>query len=258
MRAYCEPRRLPEGLKRTMQMDTRVFPDLDTLSRAAADESFRVMQSAIAERGRFAVALAGGHTPAKMYVLWAREHIHDAEIPWDRVHLFWSDERYVPSDDPLSNYRMTKETLLAHVPIPPANVHPMPTEIAPPDKAAAAYEADLRQFFGPEPPEFDLQLLGLGVEGHVASLFPGSPVLEEKKAWVAAVTAPAEPPLRLTLTPVVLNRARNTFFLVAGENKRAILAALRNEPDSKPSQYPAGRIRPSGPVVWFLDQAAAG
>jgi 6-phosphogluconolactonase len=240
-----------------MQMDTRVFPDLDALSRAAADEAFRVMQSAIAERGRFAIALAGGHTPSKMYALWARDQRHHEETRWDRVHLFWGDERYVTPDDPLSNYRMTKETLLAHVPIPTANVHPMPTEIAPPDKAAAAYEADLRQFFGQDPPEFDLQLLGLGVEGHIASLFPGSPVLEEKRAWVAAVTTPAEPPLRLTLTPVVLNRARNTFFLVAGENKRAILAALRNEPEGEPSQYPAGRIRPSGPVVWFLDQLAA-
>jgi 6-phosphogluconolactonase len=116
----------------------------------------------------------------------------------------------------------------------------------------------MRQFFGQAPPEFDLQLLGLGVEGHTASLFPDSPVLDEKKAWVAAVTAPANPPLRLTLTPVVLNRARNTLFLVAGENKRDILAALRAEPDGKPSQYPAGRIRPSGRVLWFLDQLAAG
>jgi len=241
-----------------MQMDTRVFPDIDALSRAAADESFRIMKDAVAQRGRFAIALAGGHTPAKMYSLWARDKKYDLQTPWDRVHLFWGDERYVPQTDPLSNYRMTKETLLARVPIPPANVHPMPTEIAPPDKAAAAYEADMRMFFGQAPPEFDLQLLGLGVEGHTASLFPGSPALDEKKGWVAAVTAPANPPLRLTLTPVVLNRARNTLFLVAGENKREILAALRAEPDGKPSQYPAGRIRPSGSVLWLLDHLAAG
>lgn len=241
-----------------MEMDTRVFPDLDALSRAAAEESFRIVQEAVARRGRFSIALAGGHTPAKMYALWARDRKYESQIPWDRVHLFWGDERYVPQSDPLSNYRMTKETLLAQVPIPPANVHPMPTEIAPPDKAAAAYESDMRQFFGQAPPEFDLQLLGLGVEGHTASLFPDSPVLEEKKAWVAAVTAPADPPLRLTLTPVVLNLARNTFFLVAGENKRDILAALRNEPEGKISQYPAGRIRPTGPVLWFLDKLAAG
>lgn len=239
-------------------MDTRVFPDINALSRAAAEESFRIMQDAVAQRGRFAIALAGGHTPAKMYALWAQDKRYDGHTPWDRVHLFWGDERYVARTDPHSNYRMARETLLAQVPIPPANIHPMPTEIAPPDKAAAAYESDMRQFFGQAPPEFDLQLLGLGIEGHTASLFPGSPVLDEKKAWVAAVTAPADPPLRLTLTPVVLNLARNTFFLVAGENKREILAALRNEPDGKPSQYPAGRIRPSGRVLWFLDHLAAG
>jgi 6-phosphogluconolactonase len=239
-------------------MDTRVFPDLDALSRAAADESFRIMQDAVAQRGRFVIALAGGHTPAKMYALWARERKYESQTPWDRVHLFWGDERYVPQSDPQSNYRMTKEAMLSQAPIPTANIHPMPTEIAPPDKAAAAYEADLRQFFGQTPPAFDLQLLGLGIEGHTASLFPGSPVLDEKKAWVAAVTAPADPPLRLTLTPVVLNQARNTLFLVAGENKREILSALRNEPDGKPSQYPAGRIHPSGRVLWYLDQLAAG
>jgi 6-phosphogluconolactonase len=241
-----------------MQIDTRIFSDLEALSRAAADEAFRIMLNAIAERGRFAIALAGGHTPADLYTLWTRGDKYREETPWDRVHLFWGDERYVPYDDPRSNYRMVKETLLAHAPIPAANVHPMPTEIAPPEKAAAAYEADLREYFGQAPPEFDLQLLGLGVEGHTASLFPGSPVLEEKNAWVAAITAPVEPPLRLTLTPVILNRARNTFFLVAGENKRQILAALRDEPDDKPSQYPVGRIRPSGRVLWFLDKLAAG
>ena len=241
-----------------MKMDTQIFPNLDALSRAAMDELLRIMNDAVSTHGRFAIALAGGHTPAKMYALWAREEKYRDRTPWPRVHLFFGDERYVPQDDPLSNFRMANETLMAQVPIPAANVYPMPTEIAPPDKAAAAYDAELRQFFGQQPPEFDLQLLGLGTEGHTASLFPGSPALEEKNAWVAAVTAPVEPPLRLTLTPPVLNRARNTFFLVAGENKRGILSALRDEPDGKPSQYPAAQIRPSGRVLWFLDQSAAG
>lgn len=239
-------------------MDTRVFPDIDALSRAAMDALLRILQDAIAERGRFAIALAGGHTPAKMYALWAREQQYCQQTPWGRVHLFFGDERYVPQDDPLSNFRMAKETLIAHVPIPAANVYPMPTDLAPPDKAAAAYNAELRQFFGQAPPEFDLQLLGLGTEGHTASLFPGSSALDEKNAWVAAITAPVAPPLRLTLTPVILNRAKNTFFLVAGENKRQILSALRNGPEVKPSPYPAARIRPSGAVLWFLDQPAAG
>jgi len=240
-----------------MRMNTKVFPDLDSLSRAAMDETLAIIRDAVAQRSRFAIALSGGHTPAKMYELWAATPDRD-QTPWDRVHLFWGDERYVPQDDPLSNFRMTRETLISHVPIPTANVHPMPTLPGPPEKSAEAYEQELRKFFGAAPPEFDLQLLGLGPEGHIASLFPGAPALEEEQRWVMAVEAPAKPPQRLTLTPVVLNQGRNTFFLVAGNDKREIVSALRNETDSKPSQYPAGRIRPTGRVLWFLDQAAAG
>ena len=237
-------------------MDTRVFPDLDALSRAAVQEMHRIIEQAVAERGRFAIALSGGHTPAKMYSLWA-EGVGGA-TPWDRVHLFWGDERFVPFDDPLSNYRMTRETLISHVPIPAANVHPVPTNLEFPAKAAEGYERELRIFFGSSQPEFDLQLLGLGIEGHIASLFPDSPALEEKERWVVAVRAPAEPPNRITLTPIVLNQGRNTFFLVSGENKRGILKALRSEPDSMTSKYPAGRIRPTGRALWFLDKSAGG
>jgi len=241
-------------------MDTRVLPDLDAVSRAALDEVLRVLRDAIRDRGQFAIALAGGRTPARMYALWAQTQSPGEPIPWDKVHLFWGDERYVPHTDPMSNYRMARETLIAQVPIPAANVHPMPgpEHFATPEKAAEAYEAELRKFFGSAPPALDVQLLGLGVEGHTASLFPGSPALEDKKRWVAAVEAPAKPPQRLTLTPVVLNQARNTFFLVVGADKREIIAALRSEPASKPSQYPAGMIRPEGRVLWFLDKAAEG
>jgi 6-phosphogluconolactonase len=239
-----------------MKLDTRVYPDLDALSRAAMEELVGVFAESVAARGRFAIALAGGHTPARMYSLWASKY--STQTPWDKVHLFWGDERFVPQDDPLSNYRMARETLISHVSIPATNVHPVPTNFAKPQQAASAYEAELRKYFGSAPPAFDAQLLGIGGEGHTASLFPGSPALEEKQRWVAAVRAPADPPDRLTLTPVVLNCGRHTFFLVAGENKRKILAAIRSEPDSKPSEYPAARIRPPGPVFWFLDQAAAG
>lgn len=243
-----------------MKMDTRVYPDLDAVSRAAFEELQLVMRESIAERGRFVIALSGGRTPAKMYELWAQTENQAVRTPWDKVHLFWGDERFVPHTDPLSNYRMTRETMIARVPIPSANVHPMPgpEEFAAPEKAAESYDAELRKFFGSTPPAFDLQLLGLGVEGHTASLFPGSPALEEKKRWVAAVEAPAKPARRLTLTPVVLNQARNTFFLVCGADKRGIVEALRDEPGSGPSQYPAGNIRPAGRVLWFLDKAAAG
>jgi 6-phosphogluconolactonase len=239
-----------------MKLEARVYPDLDALSEAALQDLLNVLDEAVAERGRFAIALSGGHTPAKMYALWAEKY--RADTPWDRVHLFWGDERFVPQDDPRSNYRMTLESLIARVPIPAENVHPAPTNCPRPEQAAEAYETDLRRFFGADPPEFDVQLLGLGPEGHVASLFPNSPALDEKQRWVTAVRAPAEPPERLTCTPVVLNRGRNTFFLVSGADKREIIAALRNESDSNPSEYPAGRIRPAGRVVWYLDQAAAG
>jgi 6-phosphogluconolactonase len=240
-----------------MYFDTTVFPDLEALSKSALEEILRILADAVAKRERFCIALAGGHTPAKLYSLWAEKY--KTQTPWDRVHLFWGDERFVPEDDLLSNFRMAQETLISRVPIPKENVHPMPTNFPSAEKAAEAYEVELRKFFADdELPIFDVQLLGLGIEGHTASLFPDSPALEEEQHWVTAVRVPAEPPQRLTLTPVVLNRGRNTFFLVAGANKREILAALRAEPESEPSKFPAGRIRPAGRVVWYLDQAAAG
>jgi 6-phosphogluconolactonase len=238
-----------------MYLESRIFPTIADMSEAALNEILHIVNDAVAKRGRFSIALAGGHTPAKLYALWAEKY--KTETPWDHVHLFFGDERFVPEDDLLSNYRMARETLIAHVPIPKENVHPMLTNFPSTEKAAEAYEVELRKYFG-EVPSFDVQLLGLGLEGHTASLFPGSPALDEQRRWVLAVTVPAEPPQRLTLTPVVLNQGLHTFFLVAGENKREILAALRGEPQDAPSKYPAGRIRPARGVVWYLDQAAAG
>jgi 6-phosphogluconolactonase len=241
-----------------MKLNARVLPDLTSLSRAVLEETFTIIQDAVAKRGRFAIALSGGHTPEKMFSLWAETAQYRDKTPWDRVHLFWSDERYVPENDPQSNYHMARETLISHVPVPAANVHPIPTKLSPPEACARAYEADLSKFFGAEPPAFDVQLLGIGPEGHTASLFPGSAALDEKVRWVAAVSVPAEPPQRITFTPAVLNCGRNTFFLVAGENKRNILSAIRKETNAEISQYPAVRIHPAKTPVWFLDAAAAG
>ena len=242
-----------------MKLDTRIFPDIDALSRAALEQLLRDLRESIAQRGRGAIALSGGHTPEKMYALWAAGEKYRNETDWNRVHLFWGDERYVPQDDPLSNYRMTSEALLAHVPIPAANVHAAPTNLPTPEKAAEVYDQELRKFFGAAAPAFDVTLLGLGPEGHTASLFPDSPALLEKSRWIVPVQVAAVPPNRLTFTLPVLNSSRNTYFLVAGENKRPILSALRAEPETRPSAYPAGRIRPTdGRVLWFLDQAAAG
>jgi 6-phosphogluconolactonase len=241
-----------------MKLNMRVFPDLVSLSCAALDEILRIIHDAVARRGRFAIALSGGHTPEKLYELWAEKQEFRDRTPWDYVHLFWGDERYVPMDDPLSNFHMTRETLISRVSIPASNLHPIPTTLGSPEACAQAYESELRKFFGNAQPAFDVQLLGIGEEGHTASLFPGSPSLEEKKRWAMAVRVPAEPPERLTLTPVVLNQGRNTFFLVTGESKRTIISAIRNEPDSQQSQYPAARIQPADGSVWFLDQAAGG
>jgi 6-phosphogluconolactonase len=241
-----------------MKLNTRVSPDIEALSHAALDEILVNLRDAINLRGRFAIALSGGHTPETMYAMWAQDQKYRRETPWDRVHIFWGDERFVDPNDPLSNYRMTREALLSHVPIPAANVHPAPTNLPTPQAAAAAYDAALRRFFPSGVPAFDVTLLGIGPEGHTASLFPSSPALDEKKKWVEAVTVQATPPDRLTFTLPVLNLSRNTYFLAAGEAKKAILDALRAEPDPAHSPYPAARILPlDGRVIWFLDEPAS-
>src|ERR1700690_4397011 len=242
-----------------MKLDTRILPNIDALSRAALEESLSNLQNAIKQRGRGAIALSGGHTPEIMYALWAATEKYRSDTDWNRVHFFWGDERYVAQDDPLSNFRMTRETLLSHVPIPAANIHAAPTALPTPEQAAEAYGQELRNFFGSAAPAFDVTLLGLGPEGHTASLFPDSPALDEKTRWVVPLHVAATPPHRLTFTLPVLNSSRNTYFLVAGEGKRPILAALRAEPHSRPRAHPAGPLPPAdGRVLWFLDQAAAG
>ena len=178
-----------------MKLDTRIFPDIDALSRAALEQLLSDLRASIAQRGRGAIALSGGHTPEKMYALWAATEKYRNETDWNRVHLFWGDERYVPQDDPLSNYRMTSEALLAQVPIPAANVHAAPTNLPTPEKAAEVYDQELRKFFGAAAPAFDVTLLGLGPEGHTASLFPDSPALLEKSRWVVPVQVAALPPV---------------------------------------------------------------
>ena len=145
-----------------MKMETRVFSDIAALSRGALDEIHKILADAIAQRGRACIALSGGHTPAQLYGLWAAEY--QSQTPWDRLHLFWGDERYVTHDDPLNNYRMARGALISHVPIPAANVHPYLTSLPQPEAVAEAYESELRRYFGGAPPEFDVQLLGIGEE----------------------------------------------------------------------------------------------
>ncbi|MGH9775447.1 MAG: 6-phosphogluconolactonase [Candidatus Acidiferrales bacterium] len=239
-----------------MLREEKVYADLDTLSRAASDEAIRVI-SAAAAKGRCTVSLAGGRTPERMYALWAEKY-RDS-LPWDRVHLFWGDERFVGPDDPKSNYRMVRQALLERVPLPEANVHPILTNFPSAAEAAQAYEKSLRAFFNNQLPSLDLVLLGCGGEGHTASLFPDMPELQEKDRWVLAVRAPIQPPARISFTMPVLNSAKNVFFLAAGAEKREILQLMQADPEKAARTLPAAMVRPAnGRVVWFLDQAAKG
>ncbi len=234
--------------------EVRVFPDGEALSRAAAARVATTLRSAIEAKESCIVALSGGNTPRRLYQVLAEEH--GTRVAWDRVRVFWGDERYLPPDDLWSNYRLAREALLDRVPIPAANVHRMPTEDPDPGVAARAYEEVLRSHLGPRP-RFDLVLLGLGVDGHVASLFPGSPALVEERQWVMPVEVPVPPVHRLTLTLAAINCAEQVFFLVLGAEKAAALAQAVMGP-VEPWRYPASAVRPAdGTVIWWVDEAAA-
>jgi 6-phosphogluconolactonase len=234
----------------------RVFTDASALCRAAAEESAHLFEGRCQHAGRCTVVLSGGHTPRSLYEIWARDF--GGSLPWRRIHLFWGDERYISPDDPRSNFRMVREALLDHVDIPPENVHPMPTNVSPPEAAAKAYEAALRREFPESWPEFDLIFLGVGPEGHTASLFPHSPALAIKDRWVAAVTTPAEPRQRLSLTLPVLNHGRNVFVLAAGKEKQEALRHTVLTEAQGSAEWPISLVRPAGNLLWFLDEAARG
>jgi 6-phosphogluconolactonase len=239
-----------------MKPDVRVCADVNELSLRVAEAAVTTINDAIRRYGRCSLVLSGGSTPRTLYGLLASE-LRD-QIPWTDVHLFWGDERYVSPSDPASNYRMAKEALLDHVPCPAGNVHPMPTQFPSPDAAARDYEGTLRGYFGSDWPHFDLILLGLGEEGHTASLFPGSPALGERTRWVVAVKAPAEPPMRLTLTLPALTRAANISVLVAGSKKTGALHHVLTG-TADPNTYPAAGVRSTeGTLIWWVDREAAG
>ena len=232
-----------------------VYPDLESLSRAAAALLVRQANLAVAARGRFSVALAGGATPRRTYELLAAPPLTD-QAPWDRVHVFWGDERCVPGNDSRSNARLAKEAWLDHVPIPGNQIHPMNCA-ADPAAAARQYEAQLREFFAGQPPRLDLILLGLGEDGHTASLFPGTAVLKEGERWAAAVYLAEADLYRVTLTAPLINQAALVAFLVAGQSKAGVLREVLHGP-SDPERLPAQLIRPqNGELVWLTDLAAA-
>jgi 6-phosphogluconolactonase len=232
-----------------------VYPDLESLSRAAAALLVRQANLAVAARGRFSVALAGGATPRRTYELLAAPPWVD-QAPWDRVHVFWGDERCVPLNDPRSNARLAKEAWLDRVPIPADQIHPMNCE-ADPATAARQYEAELREFFAGHPPILDLVLLGLGHDGHTASLFPGTAVLAEAEGWAAAVLVAGQDFHRVTLTAPLINQAAVVVFLVAGGAKAGVLREVLQGPRD-PARLPAQLIQPNhGELLWLTDLAAA-
>lgn len=231
----------------------RVFADAEDLARGAAAFFAEEISRAVVARGRASVLLAGGETPRRTYELLAEESLR-AAIPWEKVHFFWGDERCVPADDPRSNQAMVRESLLDRVPVPPANIHPIACSDAP-EQAAAAYQRELEDHFAGGPPRFDLVFLGLGADGHTASLFPGSAALAEQTRWTAVVHRPGDAFGRITLTLPLLHQAHRLLFLVAGQDKAAILAEILQ--GSAPS--PARLVRPNGGELhWFADRAAAG
>ncbi len=238
--------------------DLRRLTTPQDLFQAAAEEVLRGAADAIAQRGRFAIALSGGSTPKNLYTLIAANA--SASLPWDRMFFFWGDERHVPPDDPDSNYRMAKETLLSKIPIPPANIFPILAENPDASAAAAAYEQTLRKFFVLAPgefPRFDLILLGLGPDGHTASLFPETAALQEKSRLVVANWVEKLKTSRITFTLPVLNAARCIAFLVSGIDKAEVLHEAL-EGNSSGEKYPSKLVQPSdGQVIWFVDRAAA-
>lgn len=238
-----------------MKPDLRVFSDLQEMSFRAAQATVRTINDAVRARGTCSLVLAGGSTPRALYGLLASAFRE--LIPWEHVHVFWGDERYVPADDSQSNYRMARQTLLAHVPCPATNVHPIATFLATPERTALDYEATLKSVFAGDWPRFDLVLLGLGEDGHIASLFPNSSASRETTRWVVATQAPTEPRARLTLTLPALNRAAAVYFLVSGPSKaQALHHALARPADT--NAHPAAGIQPeSGTLIWWADREAA-
>ncbi|HWB12256.1 MAG TPA: 6-phosphogluconolactonase [Pirellulales bacterium] len=233
----------------------------EELSRAAADKFCALAREAIQRHRVFSVALSGGSTPRDFYALLAKsDGPYRGQLEWDRIHFFWGDERHVPPDHADSNFRMANEAMLSVVPVPSGNVHRIPAEMPDADAAAQAYEEELGRFFRPEKdqlPHFDLALMGLGPDGHTASLFPQTAALHERHRWVVGNWVEKLHTHRITLTAPVLSSAAHVLFLVAGADKAVALRDVLHGP-YHPDQWPAQLFRnSSAQVTWLLDQLAA-
>ncbi|HSB64969.1 MAG TPA: 6-phosphogluconolactonase [Anaerolineales bacterium] len=233
----------------------RIYNDLEALSQAAAE--LFMLQSRVAGMvcGRFTVALSGGETPRRMYEILASPE-YRKRIHWSEVHVFWSDERCVAEDDPRSNALMARQALLDNVPIPPQNIHPIRCDMSP-QQAAIQYEQELREFFSTQNPQFHLVLLGLGGNGHIASLFPHTHVLNEMERWVSEVYVEELGMYRVTFTAPYINQAGQVAVLVSGTDKAQVLEDVLEGP-YHPNELPAQLIRPAGThPLWLVDKAAS-
>ncbi len=234
-----------------MRKQVYVYPDRSALVAAALVMVVERIRAAIADRHTCSIALSGGSTPQPLYAALAQQ-----DLPWHQIHIFWGDERYVPYTHPDSNYGMTKRVWLDLVPIPAANIHPMPTDLADPQLAATAYDRSISAHFGLEAgvmPNFDITLLGMGDDGHTASLFPHTAALAVVDRSVTVGDKDGEP--RLTLTIGAIDKSHTTIFLVCGASKQPALRAVF-APVGDGSAYPSRQIQPDGELLWLLDNAA--
>ena len=248
-----------ENTKQFGKADVRVLEGLDELSRAAALEVIQQARQVIQERGQFVIALPGGSTPASLDSLLADDSTFRTAIPWDKIHFFWGDERHVPPDHRDSNYRMAHEAMLSKVPVPSENIHRIKGENPDAQQVAEEYEETIRTFFRlrtGEFPWFDLVLLGLGPDGHTASLFPGSEALHERHRLVMANWVEKLQAYRITMTLPVFNQAAFVLFFVSGAEKAEILRQVI-EGEKRKDPFPSQLVRPiNGRLLWLVDRAA--
>jgi len=229
------------------------YSDHEAMSAAAAEQIVEIINDTVDDKGSFAMALAGGGTPRRVYDLLATKY-HD-DIPWNSVHIFWGDERFVPHNHPDSNFLMVYDMLISHIPIPQDNIHGVPTDAYSPEHAAKTYEKTIRRFFVEQDlPSFDLIILGIGTDGHTASLFPGDSSLHKNTQLVMTVPAPLLSPHvpRITFTLPLINNATNILFIVSGDKKNAIVYDIINEKSSSIDKYPAAMVNNKKGPIWFL------
>lgn len=242
-------------MNQKQQNNISIFQTADALAQAAAALIVEISMQAIEKRGRFVIALSGGTTPEYLFALLAKPSFRD-QIPWNKTYIFWGDERFVPSESKLNNANKAKTLLLDHIAIPLKNIYPIPVDIEP-DKAAKLYENIIKIFFEKDDPHFDLILLGLGENGHTASLFPGSDVVFENKKLVREVYVAEQQMYRITMTPALINQAHNIVFLVEGKNKAEILKTVLSG-QHQPDKFPAQVINlEEGNLYWYVDKKAA-